>query len=67
MEIKLNSIVVYRNPNPDEIWNGSPLRFVVVEMNGDRCFIEPVTSALYILPRALAMVAELIDVNEITD
>lgn len=53
-----NDIVIYKNPMPDEMFNGEPLRFVVTEVNGDRCFIEPVTSSLYYKPVALAMVED---------
>lgn len=49
-EVKLGSIVVFKDPGPDEMFNGDPLRFVVKEHNGDRCLIEPVTIPLYITP-----------------
>ncbi len=51
--------VIFRNPIPEEMFNGEPLRFVVTEVNGDRCFIEPVTSSLYYKPVALVRVDEL--------
>jgi hypothetical protein len=40
--IKLNSIVEYREPFIDEIMDGKPMQYRVVELNDDRCFIEPV-------------------------
>lgn len=65
--IKVNSFVVFRDPNPDEVFNGNPLRFIVIELNGDRCIIEPVTSSLYYKPSTLALVSDLQDVNELPE
>lgn len=58
-EIEVGSIVIYKDPAPDEIFNGEPLRFHVLEVNGDRCLMEPVTIPLYFKPVTLAKIEDL--------
>ncbi len=57
------SIVIYKDPQPDEMRDGEPLQFIVDEMNGDRCFISPKTSNLSIKPQTLARVEDLEEVS----
>jgi hypothetical protein len=61
--IKLNSIVEYREPFIDEIMDGKPMQYRVVELNDDRCFIEPVNINLSILPKLVAQVKDLKEVE----
>jgi hypothetical protein len=62
--ITLNSLVVYKTPNPDETLNGQPIVYVVTELNGDRCFIEPVTSNLHYKPVTVALILDLKEFNK---
>lgn len=65
--IKPSDFVVYKHPTPDEIWNGEPLRFYVLEVDRERALIEAVTPSLSIRPTQRANVSELIKVEDLQD
>jgi hypothetical protein len=62
--INKNSIVVYREPEIDEMIDGQPLKFRVVELNGDRCFIEPENFGFTFKPQIVAQVSDIMEVEE---
>lgn len=58
MKIRINSIVEYKTPNPDEILNGKSLQYKVTEINGDRLYIVALGLNLPYPPVTLALLSD---------